>query len=132
MNFLRRPSWSPYATGAILGMVSLFAVLTSGKFLGASTSFARTTGMLVKILSPDYVLSLPYFNKEKPIIDWQWMMVIGILFGALLAAGISEQIKPKFVPSMWEKRFGPSRFKRWGWSFMGGILIMFGARMADG
>ena len=132
MNFLRKTYWSPYAAGALLGLVSLFAVLTSGKFLGVSTSFARTAGMLEKIFSPEYVFSLPYFVKEKPIIDWQWMVVIGILFGALLAAGFSEQIKPQFVPSMWEKRFGPSRFKRWVWSFMGGILIMFGARMADG
>ncbi len=132
MDFLKKTQWSPYVTGAFMGMVSWFSVLTAGKYLGVSTTFVRTSGMIEKIFAPDRVASMPYFIKERPIIDWQWMEVLGILIGAFIAAKLSRDFKRGFVPPMWEKRFGPSRFKRWIVAFFGGIVLMFGARMADG
>jgi uncharacterized protein len=132
MSFLRKTPWSPYAAGILLGIVTWFAVLTSGKYLGVSTTFVRATGMMESLFSPEYVASLPYFLKEKPVIDWQWMEVLGILIGSFLAAGISRTYRTRFTPPMWEKRFGPSKMKRWGAAFLGGVLVMFGARLADG
>lgn len=132
MNFLRKPHWSPYAAGALLGVVTWFAVLTSGKSLGVSTTFVKTTGMIENLFSPEYVAALPYFLREKPVIDWQWMEVIGILIGAFSAAKLARTYQAGFVPSMWEKRFGPSKLKRWSAAFLGGVLVMFGARLADG
>lgn len=132
MNILKKPQWSPYVAGALIGMVSWFAVLTAGKYLGVSTTFVRTAGMIEKIFAPERVTSMPYFREIKPIIDWQWMEVLGILIGAFIAARLSGEFKGRFVPPMWEKRFGPDRFKRWFVAFLGGIILMFGARMADG
>ena len=132
MNIFKKVQWSPYVAGALIGVVSWFSVLTAGKYLGVSTTFVRTIGMIESIFTPEHVGSLPYFIKEKPIIDWQWMEVIGILIGAFIAAKLSGDFKKRFVPSMWETRFGPSRFKRWVVAFFGGIILMFGARMADG
>lgn len=132
MNFLKKPQWSPYVAGALIGMVSWFAVLTAGKYLGVSTTFVRTVGMIESLFVPDRVASMPYFIKEKPVIDWQWMEVLGILIGAFIAARFSGEFKGRFVPPMWEKRFGSDRFKRWFVAFLGGIILMFGARMADG
>jgi uncharacterized protein len=34
---------------------------------------------------PDVGLK-PYYQKIKLDIDWQWMLVLGIVFGALLAS----------------------------------------------
>jgi hypothetical protein len=132
MNIFKKNQWSPYVAGALIGMVSWFAVLTAGKYLGVSTTFVRTIGMIESLFAPEHVATLPYFIKEKPIIDWQWMEVLGILIGAFIAARLSGEFKSKFVPPMWEKRFGPDRFKRWFVAFFGGIILMFGARMADG
>lgn len=132
MNILKKSQWSPYVAGALIGMVSWFAVLTAWKYLGVSTTFVRTIGMIESLFVPERVASMPYFVKEKPTIDWQWMEVLGILIGAFIAARLSGEFKGKFVPSMWEKRFGPDRFKRWFVAFLGGIILMFGARMADG
>ena len=39
-------SWSPYLAGGLSGLVSIFAVFTAGKFLGASTTFVKTAGMI--------------------------------------------------------------------------------------
>ncbi len=132
MDFLRRTQWSPYVAGALMGMVSWFSVLTAGKYLGVSTTFVRTSGMIEKIFTPERVATMPYFIKERPLIDWQWMEVLGILIGAFIAAKLSGDFKRSFIPPMWERRFGPSRFKRWIVTFFGGVILMFGARMADG
>jgi hypothetical protein len=132
MSVLKKVRWSPYVAGALLGLVSWFSVLTAGKYLGVSTTFVRTIGMIESLFTPDRVASLPYFVKEKPLIDWQVMEVLGILIGAFIAAKLSGDFKKRFVPPMWENRFGPSRLKRWAIAFLGGVILMFGARMADG
>jgi len=132
MEIFKKPKWSPYVAGAMLGLVSWFSVLTAGKYLGVSTTFVRTIGMIESILAPEHVANLPYFVKEKPIIDWQWMEVLGILIGAFIASRLSGEFKSRFVPPMWAKRFGPDHFKRWLVAFLGGIVLMFGARLADG
>lgn len=132
MNILKQPKWSPYAAGVMLGLVSWFSVLTAGKYLGVSTTFVRTIGMIESLFVPEHVAALTYFIKEKPIIDWQWMEVLGILIGAYISSRLSGEFKSRFVPPMWEKRFGPDRIKRWFVAFLGGIILMFGARMADG
>lgn len=132
MNIFKKVQWSPYVTGALIGVVSWFSVLTAGKYLGVSTTFVRTIGMIESIFTSERVASLPYFIKEKPIIDWQWMEVLGILIGAFIASKLSGDFKRRFIPPMWERNFGPSRFKRWIIAFFGGAILMFGARMADG
>jgi uncharacterized protein len=132
MDFVKKVQWSPYVAGALIGMVTWFSVLSAGKYPGVSTTFVRTAGMIESIFVPDRVAAMPYFMKEKPIIDWQWVEVLGILIGAFISAKLSGDIKRKFVPPLWEKRFGPSRLKRWTIAFLGGVILMFGARMADG
>jgi len=60
------------------------------------------------------------------------MMVLGILIGSLVAAVTSGSFRWQAVPDMWQERFGPSISKRASFAFFGGILAMFGARLADG
>lgn len=131
MDWLKKESWSPYVGGAIIGFLSWIAFLTIAP-LGASTSYVRTSGMIEKLFAPDYVKSLPYYIKEAPIIDWQWMFVVGVMIGAFLSARLSGTLYKRFVPVMWEERFGSNRLRRWSFAFFGGVILMFGARMADG
>ena len=60
------------------------------------------------------------------------MMIIGIFFGALISSLMDKSFKLESVPPTWEKRFGSSIGKRAIFSFLGGIVAMIGARMADG
>lgn len=131
MEWLKKESWSPYVGGAIIGVLSWIAFLTVAP-LGASTSYVRTSGMIEKLFAAEYVKSLPYYIKDAPVIDWQWMFVVGVLAGAFLSAKISGTLADRFVPVMWEERFGGNRLKRWLFAFSGGVVLMFGARMADG
>ena len=128
----RDGGWGPYLAGGLSGLVSIGSVWFVGKYLGASTTFVKTTGMLEKIFSPERVAKMPYFIKETPAIDWQWMVVTGIAIGAFIAAVTSGSFKVQAVPDLWEKRFGSSIAPRAAVAFIGGIIAMFGARLADG
>lgn len=124
--------WSPYLAGGLSGLVSILSVWLAGKYLGASTTFVRTTGIFEKLFDPDRVAKMDYFIREAPMIDWQWMMVVGIAIGAFIAAITSGSFRVTAVPPMWRSRFGPGVGKRAVAAFIGGIIAMFGARLADG
>ena len=124
--------WSPYLAGALSGVVSILSVWIAGKFFGASTTFVRSAGMIEKLAGAERVAQIEYFVKEIPKIDWQWMFVVGVFIGSLIASTTSATFQWKPIPAMWEKRFGPSKIKRGIVAFVGGVIAMFGARLADG
>jgi threonine/homoserine/homoserine lactone efflux protein len=131
MDWLKKESWSPYVGGVIIGLLSWIAFLAVAP-LGASTSYVRTSGMIENLFASDHVKNLPYYIKDVPKIDWQWMFVMGVMLGAFISAWISGTLYKKFVPDMWKERFGGDHVKRWLFAFFGGVILMFGARMADG
>jgi hypothetical protein len=124
--------WSPYLAGALSGVVSVLSVWFVGHYFGASTSFVRFAGALESLFAPGRVQSLEYFVKTPAVVDWQWMFVVGILLGSLIASTASRSFKWQAVPTMWEKRFGPGIPKRALAAFVGGAIAIFGARLADG
>jgi len=124
--------WSPYLAGALTGLVMILSVWFAGKYFGASTTFARSAGLIEKIFNAERVAKMDYFIQETPKIDWQWMFVVGILIGSFIAATTSASFKWQAVPAMWQSRFGSSRVKRGVIAFIGGLVAMFGARLADG
>ena len=124
--------WNPYLAGCLSGIVIVLSVWISGKFAGASTSFVRSAAMIEKIFDAEHVAKLDYFVKNAPVIEWQWMFVVGILIGAFISSVTSGSFKLTSLPPMWENRFGPSIPKRAVVAFIGGVIAMFGARLADG
>lgn len=130
-------SWSPYLAGALTGVVAVLSVLFTGKYFGASTSFVRSAGMLERLVNPERVAQNSYFAKYLETgalgIDWQWMFVIGILLGALIASVTSGSFRLQAVPDMWQRRFGvKTGLGRLLTSFIGGAILLFGARLAGG
>jgi len=93
--------WNPYLAGALSSLVSVLSAWLSGKFFGASTTFVRAAGMLENLVIPERVASMPYFIKELPHIDWQWMFVVGIFLGSWLAAKLCGDFRWQAVPVMW-------------------------------
>src|SRR4030043_1792298 len=126
MAVTEKKYWSPYLAGALSGVLSFFSVMVAGKYFGASTTFVRSAGMIEKIIGPERVAKMSYFIKEIPQIDWQWMFVVGIFIGSLVASTTSGTFRWKGVPEMWKKRFGPGRLKRGIVAFLGGAIAMFG------
>jgi uncharacterized protein len=124
--------WSPYLAGALAGIVMILSVWITGKYFGASTTFVRSAGMIEKIFSAERVEKMDYFIQKVPKIEWQWMFVFGIFMGSLISSTTSRSFKCKAVPDMWENRFGPGKMKRVAVAFIGGMIAMFGARLAGG
>jgi hypothetical protein len=124
--------WNPYAAGALTGLLLILSAWVADKYVGTSTTFAKTAGMIGKLIAPDRVGAMEYFVKEIPKIDWQWMFVAGILIGSFIAATTSGTFRLKAVPDMWERRFGRHIATRGIVAFLGGFIALFGARLADG
>lgn len=124
--------WNPYLAGALTGLLLVFSVWVTGKYVGASTTFVRSAGFIESVFNAERVAAMEYFKKEVPKIDWQFLFVVGIFFGALVAAATSKTFRLQAVPAMWEGRFGPGITRRGVAAFVGGLVAMYGARLADG
>jgi uncharacterized protein len=132
MEFLTEVRWSPYVVGASIGILSWLTFLISRKPLSCSSSFARASGMIERLFSGKRVDMKPYYQKIGLAVDWQWMLVVGIVIGSLISALLSGDFRWQWVPSLWETAFGDNPFLRVIVALVGGICIGFGARWADG
>ena len=132
MDWFFAARWSPYIAGAGIGILSWLAFLLSDKPLGCSTAFVRTSGMIETFFRKEKNQDRQYFKEFIPMIDWEWMLVLGIMIGAFLSAIISGSFSLDWVPSHWSGTFGPKAFPRIMTAFNGGILMGFGARWAGG
>ena len=127
------PAWSPYLVGALIGVLSWFTFLLSKNTLGASGSYAVVAGLLGKVFAPRHTESLAYFQNNPPGIGWGLMLFIGIFAGAFLAAGTGGELTGRWLPSLWEDRFGAGSVGlRSAVAFAGGLLMAWGARLAGG
>ncbi len=124
--------WNPYLAGALAGVLIVLSVLIAGKYFGASTSFVRTAGLIEKAIAPERTAQMSYFTRYTPKVDWQWMFVAGIAIGAFVSAVTSGSFRKQAIPDMWRERFGSGVGKRAAVAFSGGVLILFGARLAGG
>jgi len=123
---------NPYAAGVLAGFLMILSVVIAEKYFGASTTFVRSAGIIEKVFIPEHVRHTEYFVKTEPKIDWQWMFVAGIFIGSFFSSIASRNFTLQALPVMWEQRFGSSRSKRFLVAFIGGIGVMFGARLAGG
>jgi hypothetical protein len=132
MNSLMKKSWSPYLAGAPAGVVLCLSVLIAGKYFGASTTYARSAGYLEKAVASEHVEKSSYFIHTKLKVDWQMLFVVGVVLGAFISSRMSRDFAAVAVPPMWERRFGANKTSRLILAFLGGIIALFGARMAGG
>jgi uncharacterized protein len=131
----RTSSWSPYAVGAGIGVLSWISFATAKRPIGITTTFESTAAGLGQRLAPRASGVNAYLarSEDVPRLDWEWMLTAGTLLGSLLgarASGATAAHPP--VPALWQRRFGASRRRRALGAFLGGALMMFGARMAKG
>jgi len=132
MEWLSMERWSPYAVGVGIGILSWIAFVLSDKPLGCSTAFARTSGMIEKLLRGKKVHDKPYYQKFAPEIDWECMLVVGVILGAFLSSKLSGTFGIEWVPAHWQAASGDSRVVRWAVALLGGIVMGVGARWAGG
>ncbi len=126
--------WNPYLVGALIGVLSILTFSLVDKPIGMSTGIAQASGACaLPVLGSAGVAANTYWAKKAvPAWDYGSLFVLGTLFGAFVSAVVSGSFKLESVPAVWRERFGPSVIKRMAAAFLGGVVIIFGARLADG
>lgn len=127
------PGWLKW--GAVIGLAQIFAMLTVAP-LGVSTAYPQLVGFLVDKVVPGFAESQPYLQEIGAKIGWEVMLVLGIFLGALVSHLLARRAmgyQPRMVAApVLVKGFEGSRSKRIARAFLGGFLILFGARLANG
>lgn len=131
---MKNPRWNPYLVGALIGLLSIITFALVNKPLGMSTGLAQAAGACaMPILGADQVATNSYWAKiAKPNWDYGTLFLVGTVLGAFLGAWLSGTFKFATDSEVWTRSFGPSKTKRLVAAFIGGIIILYGARLADG
>jgi len=145
--------WNWFTGGIALGVVFLLAVFLV-KPIGVSTQFVIFDGIVWNAVSDDLITKSPdaksgyastnaYLNKSggkysknviKPI-NYSFIFVLSMVLGAVLSAktgGPQPTASDRIAPEVWRFRFGEEGTKRYVVSFIGGVVLLFGARLAGG
>lgn len=148
--------------GAILLGIVFFLAIFIIKPIGVSTQFSVASGIVHNLIDPSIIQEDPesasgysstnaYYNKSggsiaksiKNPINYDFIFVLAIPIGALVGYVLDKKVKSKK-----EKKHGEliaknhdmdllpttkkSFLRNYALTFLGGFLILFGARMADG
>lgn len=130
-------SWK--VAGISLGLLLILATALV-KPLGVSTQFVVSDAAIAHKVAPAFAESNTYLakygEKESWGVGYGWMLVLGMFVGGGVAAAIFRKRQPEqdkgSLPPMWQGRFGDSLSKRYGAAFLGGVALLFGARLAGG
>ena len=104
----------------------LFLTATFNKPIGASTAFPYAADLLTGTTENSY------FEKIKNSGNWQVIFLTGALLAGFIISVVKKEFKWVLIHSNWERFKGSSKTKRILWSFIGGFVLIFGARMAGG
>jgi uncharacterized membrane protein YedE/YeeE len=130
-------SWSPYVVGAGIGMLSWFAFASADKHLAITLQYEHIAALAEKAVVPQVEETNNYYAVREqqglgPRIGWYMMLIVGVFLGALLSSWLSGDRSTIKVPDLWRWRFGASAGTRLSFAFLGGALMVFGARLAGG
>jgi hypothetical protein len=127
-----RPYMNPYLAGALLGVVLFASFFVTGGGLGASAAFAHVETGILKWLMPEHVDRVAYFadiagGARSPWAHYAIYMLVGTLAGGLVSGLVNHRARL-------ETRKGPriSRGARWVFALLGGMIMVYGARLARG
>ena len=115
-------------SGIALAILTAFIFLsvTTNRVVGASSTYPYLSGILTGMTDH------PYFEKVRTAGHWELIFLTGAFIAGLVLSLFKKEFKLTFLHSHWIKYKGSGQAKRVAWSFTGGFLLLFGARMAGG
>ena len=135
-NDARQALWViPWWAGGLgIGLILIVAVALVQP-IGVSTQYVVAVGLLLHQVIPSVAEQSPYLSETAEgwsALTYEFMFVLGIPLGAFLAASTTGRLRYRMVPIEWEARFGSLPGRRLVWSFIGGFILLFGARFGGG
>ncbi len=127
----KEPVLNWWQAGILLGLV-LTAATALVKPLGVSTQYVLTDALVLHAIAPEWTEGNAYLAKYGEKAGWTigygWMVVVGMVLGGWLSSLLTGTRAPQRVPEMWQRSFGNSASLRYAAAFLGGIMLLFGAR----
>lgn len=137
------------AGGVLLGLVFFLAILLV-KPIGVSTQFVILDGIIADAVNPDFVTATDdgftstnaylaksggkYAKSVANPLNYSFVFVLSMMLGGFLSAmargGIDAQDRK--VPALWRANYGDDPVKRYLVAFLGGFIVLYGARLAGG
>ena len=118
---------SPYFWGMCIGLLQIPSFFSYGS-LGASTPYEKVSHFFKLLYEAGDCMAC--LNTEKEI--WQVGIVLGLILGAFLGKKLGGYQTSSMDPS-WRKLMSSySTAKRLSFAFIGGFIMILGARLAMG
>jgi uncharacterized membrane protein YedE/YeeE len=128
-TLLNQKQLSPYIGGVLIGLLQIPTLFFVGKLLGLSSSYGAFSARFLDLFVN--ISELPYIKKSLEILgNFHAALALGIVMGAYLSSKLLKSRK-KGISSYW-KAEGLSSRHVYIRSFIGGIFLVFGARLAGG
>lgn len=121
------PPWAKL--GILFGLLSAASIALWGP-IGVSGTYPRLIGAAARAVDPGFAATNPYLVKMGSLIKPETMLVIGLLIGGFLAYRFGASRPRASVEILHAIETTPAR--RYANAFIGGALLLFGARLAGG
>lgn len=135
--------------GVLLGLVFFLAVLLV-KPIGVSTQFVILDGMIADAVNSEFITETEegytstnaymaksggkYAGNAMNPLNYSFVFVLAMMLGAFLSVmargGIGAAERQS--PALWRANFGDGPVKRYAVAFLGGFVVLYGARLAGG
>lgn len=135
--------------GLALGLVFFLAVLLV-KPIGVSTQFVILDGVVWDAVNSEVVTQTEegysstnaylaksggkYAKSVANPMNYSFIFVLAMMLGAGVSSYLRKGVSAdeKTMPALWRANFGDSAFKRYAVAFLGGFIVLYGARLAGG
>ncbi len=114
--------------GILLAVLNSVVFLTSvfNRPIGASTSYPYVGDVVVGLTQNEYFTAI-----QKPGY-WELIFLAGAFLSGIIVSVLRKDFKIQMIHPGWLKTEGNSSMNRIVWAFIGGFILLFGARMAGG
>lgn len=119
-------TWLTVAVGLVALDVVVNLTSVAGHPVGASTAYPYAIQSATGLGTESYLQKI-----SKPGL-WELTFLFGAFLAGLAFSVFKGTFKITSVPELWNRRIGTNPTKRLVWSFVGGFIMLFGARMAGG
>lgn len=110
---------------AVLNCI-VFLTAVFDRQIGASTTYPYVGDLLTGLTQNDY------FASTVKAGQWELIFLAGSVLSGLVISLIRKDFKIQLIHTGWAKTEGSSPVKRIVWAFIGGFIMLIGARMAGG